>query len=188
MPEAFRAAQQADPDAELYYNDYGIEQPAKRARALRLIHDLKARGVRIDGIGIQGHWCVGAVPFQQIEDSVEAFHGAGVKVMITELDLDVLPRQGSGADTGQTERGHDDPYAAGCPPEVLARQAADYAALFRLFRRDADKISRVTFWNLHDGRSWLNQWPRKRTDYPLLWDRQLQPKPAFFAVLDASSG
>ena len=103
--------------------------------------------------------------------------------MITELDLDVVPRKNQGADVSQTEKGTDDPYANGCPPEVLQRQAADYAALFKLFRKHADKVSRVTFWNLHDGRSWLNTWPRRRTNYPLLWDRQLQPKPAFDAVM-----
>ena len=181
--EAFLAAQKADPKAELYYNDFSIEHAGKREKALRLIRELQARGVRLDGIGIQGHWTTGKVPFQQIEESIVAFHKAGVKVMITELDLDVVPRKGHGADVGQQEKGTDDPYAAGCPPEVLQRQAADYAALFKLFRKHADKISRVTFWNLHDGRSWLNYWPRQRTNYPLLWDRQLQPKPAFDAVM-----
>jgi len=183
IAEAFLAAHKADPQAELYYNDYSIEHLGKREKALRLIRELQARGVRLDGIGIQGHWEVGKVPFKQIEESIIAFHKAGVKVMITELDLDVVPRKGHGADVGQQEKGTDDPYAAGCPPKVLQRQAADYAALFRLFRKHAGKISRVTFWNLHDGRSWLNYWPRQRTNYPLLWDRQLLPKPAFDAVM-----
>jgi endo-1,4-beta-xylanase len=181
--EAFLAAQKADPKAELVYNDFGIEQPAKRQKTLRLIRELRERGARLDGVGIQGHWASGRVPLQQIEESIVAFHQAGVKVMITELDLDVVPRKNQGADVSQTEKGTDDPYANGCPPEVLQRQAADYAALFKLFRKHADKVSRVTFWNLHDGRSWLNTWPRRRTNYPLLWDRQLQPKPAFDAVM-----
>ena len=183
--EAYLAAQKADPSAELYYNDYGIEQPAKRAKALRLIRELRTHGARVDGIGIQGHWETGKVPFSKIDDSIVAFHGAGLKVMITELDLDVVPRKSGSAEVGEKEKTVEDPYANGCPPEVLQRQAEDYAALFRLFRKHSDKITRVTFWNLHDGRSWLNKWPRKRTNYPLLWDRQLQPKPAFFSVLQA---
>lgn len=185
--EAYLAAQKADPNAELYYNDYNIEQPVKRQKALRLIHELRDHGARVDGIGIQGHWQAGKVPFQEIEDSIVAFHNAGLKVMITELDLDVVPRKAHGADVTQTETELDDPYANGCPPDVLQRQAADYAALFTLFRKHAAEIGRVTFWNLHDGRSWLNKWPRKRTDYPLLWDRNLQPKPAFYAVIAAAT-
>ena len=181
--DAFLAAQKADPSAELYYNDFGIEAPVKREKALRLIRELRDRGARVDGIGIQGHWQTGKVPLNNIEDSIAAFHEAGLKVMITELDLDVVPRQSTGADASQKEKDLDDPYANGCPPQVLQQQATDYAALFRLFRKHADKITRVTFWNLHDGRSWLNVWPRKRTNYPLLWDRQLQPKPAFAAVM-----
>ena len=185
--EAFLAAQKADPSAELYYNDYRIEAPVKREKALRLIRELRERGARVDGIGIQGHWQTGKVPLKNIEDCIAAFHEAGLKVMITELDLDVVPRKSAGADAGQKEKDLDDPYANGCPPQVLQQQATDYAALFRLFRKHADKITRVTFWNLHDGRSWLNVWPRKRTNYPLLWDRQLQPKTAFGAVMGVAA-
>jgi endo-1,4-beta-xylanase len=123
------------------------------------------------------------IPYQEIEDAIVAFHAEGVKVMITELDLDMVPRTASGADVSQREGGAVDPYARGCPPEVLKRQAEQYARLFALLNKHADKIARVTFWGLHDGRSWLNGWPRKRTNYPLLWARDLQPKPALAAVL-----
>jgi endo-1,4-beta-xylanase len=185
--EAFIAARKADPDVQLYYNDYRLEVPDKRAKALRLLRDLKQQQVPIDGIGIQGHWALDQVPFQDLEDAIVAFHAEGVKVMITELDLDMVPRAASGADIGQRESGSNDPYAKGCPPEMLKRQAEQYAKLFALFHKHADKIARVTFWGLHDGRSWLNGWPRKRTNYPLLWDRKLQPKPAFAAVLGVTS-
>ena len=181
--EAFRAARAADPKAELYYNDYNIELPEKRAKVLRLIRELKARNVPIDGIGIQGHWILDNVPFKEIEDAIVAFHDEGLKVMITELDIDVVPRR-SGADvSGGDTAGGSNPYAQGCPPEVLQRQAQQYAALFAIFQKHADKVSRVTFWGLDDGRSWLNNWPSKRTNYPLLWSRDLQPKPALQAVL-----
>ena len=183
VAEAFLAARKADPKVELYYNDYTIEMPDKRAKVLRLLRDLKQCQVPIDGVGIQGHWFLDQIPFQEIEDSIVAFHAAGVKVMITELDLDMVPRSGSGADVNQREHGGADPYANGCPPEVLKRQAEQYAKLFALFRKHSDKIARVTFWGLDDGHSWLNSWPRKRTNYPLLWARDLQPKPALAAVL-----
>ena len=183
IEEAFVAAHAADPKADLYYNDYNIELPEKRAKTLRLLRELKTRNVHIDGIGIQGHWILDTVPFKEIEDTIIAIHSEKVKVMITELDIDVVPRR-SGADVRDRETvGGGDPYAAGCPPEVLQRQARQYAALFAIFKKHADKIERVTFWGLDDGRSWLNSWPSERTNYPLLWTRDLQPKPALKAIL-----
>lgn len=184
IAEAFLAAQKTDPKAELYYNDYNIEQPVKRAKALRLVHELRAAHVRLDGIGIQGHWQLDKIPFQDIEDSIIAFHNEGLKVMITELDLDMVPRKTNGANVSSKESQTDDPYQQGIPPEVLARQAEQYAKLFALFRKHPEAITRVTFWGLDDGRSWLNTWPHKRTNYPLLWDRNFNPKPALQAVLD----
>ncbi len=112
-----------------------------------------------------------------------AFHQEGLKVMITELDLDVVPRQAPGADPSLHEQNNSNPYPNGCPPELLQRQAEQYARLFALFRKHAGQVSRVTFWGLDDGRSWLNHWPRERTNYPLLWDRAARPKPALAAVL-----
>jgi len=181
--EAFRAARLADPEAKLYYNDYSIEQPAKREKALRLIRMLKTKGVPIDGIGIQGHWEIDRVPFDDIERSIKAFHAEGLRVGITELDIDVVPRNYSGADISATAAAAADLYSNGCPPEILARQAEQYAKLFQLFKTHADKIAVVTFWGLHDGRSWLNAWPNNRTNHPLLWDRCLAPKPALESVL-----
>jgi endo-1,4-beta-xylanase len=181
--KAFQFAHEADPDAELQYNDYNIESNPKRDRTIRLIKKLQAAGVPVAAVGIQGHWILDKVPYSQIETSINEFHKLGVKVMITELDLDVLPRQASGADINQTERDE----AKGTPAisdEILKRQAQQYAKLFELFHRHRDAVSRVTFWGLNDGRSWLNYWPRQRTDYPMLFDRQNHPKPAFQAVID----
>jgi len=183
IAQAFLAARRADPRAELYYNDYGIEQPVKREKALRLIRDLQRQKVPLQGIGIQGHWELDKVPYQDIEDAILAFHNEGLAVAITELDLDVVPRAVAGADAARQESATADPYAGGLPPEIQQRLADQYARLFALFYKHRDKISRVTFWGLHDGRTWLNHWPSKRTNHPLLWDRQLQPKPALAAVL-----
>ena len=183
IAEAFIAARKADPKAELYYNDYGIERPPKRDKALRLIRDLKQRRAPIQGIGIQGHWTIDHIPFKEIEEAILAFHAEGMKVMITELDIDVVSRETAGAEAGTKERNGGDPFAKGLPANLQQRLADQYARLFALFLKHRDEITRVTFWGLHDGRSWLNQWPSKRTNHPLLWDRSLQPKPAFSAVL-----
>lgn len=187
IAEAFIAARAADPGAELYYNDYNIERRAKRAKALRLIRELKARNAPIQGIGIQGHWRLDRIPFEAIEEAIVAFHAEGLRVSISELDIDVVPREFGGAEVGIVERGDADPFAAGLPPEVQQRLAEQYARLFAIFLRHRDKIARVTFWGLHDGRSWLNHWPRRRTNHPLLWDRNLRPKPAYFAVIRAAT-
>lgn len=181
---AFAFAHDADPEASLYYNEWGAEMPDKRWKALRLISELKSRGLRIDGVGIQGHWELDDVPFKEIDDAISEFHSAGVQVMITELDVDVvLPRFIDDLTSSQVEERVGDPYASGCPPEILARQAGQYAELFRVFRHHADALSRVSFWGLHDGRSWLNVWPYRRKNYPLLFDRDCRGKAAYQAVM-----
>jgi endo-1,4-beta-xylanase len=179
---AFRFAREADPGVELYYNDYDIERPAKRERTLRLIEQLDAAGQRPHGVGIQGHWILDQVPFEEIARALRIYSELGLEVMITELDLDVVQRPNAGADVAQRAREPGpDPYLAGCPPEVLERQAQQYERLFEIFLDQG--VSRVTFWGPQDGRSWLNYWPGPRTNYPLLFDRQAQPKPAFQRVL-----
>jgi endo-1,4-beta-xylanase len=183
IAEAFIAAHKADPKAELYYNDYDIERQPKRDKALRLIRDLKERGAPVHGIGIQGHWKLDHIPFQDIEDAILAFHSEGIQVAITELDIDVGKRKTDGADVGRLERARADLYANGLPDDAQQRLADQYAQLFALFLKHQDKITRVTFWGLHDGRSWLNYWPFQRTNHPLFWDRDLQAKPALSAVL-----
>ena len=106
-----------------------------------------------------------------------------MQVMITELDIDVVTRESAGAEAATRERGGADPFVNGLPDTIQQRLADQYTRLFALFLKHRDKITRVTFWGLHDGRSWLNNWPTKRTNHPLLWDRALKPKPALSAVL-----
>jgi endo-1,4-beta-xylanase len=184
IAKAFEFAAAADPGAELYYNDYSNENPGKREKTLRLLKELKAAGVKVDGVGIQGHWMLGGPDAKTIDDAIGAFKRAGVKVMITELDVDVLPRRQGGADVAAREQGGADPYKDGLPPDVARKQANRYAEMFRVFDKHKDAVTRVTFWGVHDGRSWLNNWPvRGRTNHPLLWDRQMKPKPALEAVL-----
>ncbi|GAB3745827.1 endo-1,4-beta-xylanase [Spirosoma pomorum] len=186
ITDAFRLAQEASPGTELYYNDYNNEQPAKRAGCIAIIKKIKDAGVRIDGVGIQGHWHVGRVPLAEIEESINQYAALGLKVMFTELDIEVLPRNFQGADVGQrmTANATSNPYPEALPDSVQQQLAADYEALFKLFLKHKDKVSRVTFWGVNDGDSWLNGWPvRGRTNYPLLFDRKNQPKPAFYSVV-----
>ena len=186
MLKAFEFAHEADPDVELHYNDYGIEVGGKRDRALRLIRQIKAAGLRIDAVGIQGHWALESPSPAEIEQGIQAFADEGLKVMITELDIDVLPRSHDyGADIAATESHGMDPYTAGLPDEVQRKLADRYGTLFATFLRHP-QITRVTLWGVSDRDTWLNYFPvRGRTNHPLLWDRQLQPKPAFTAVIEA---
>jgi endo-1,4-beta-xylanase len=181
--KAFQFAHEADPDAELYYNDYGIDVGGKRDRAVRLIRQIKEAGLRIDAVGIQGHWRLQSPSVEEIERGIRTFVDERLKVMITEMDVDVLPRNGQGADINATERQGNDPYRAGLPEDVQRSLADRYGALFTMFMR-YPQITRVTLWGVSDGDSWLNNFPvRGRTNHPLLFDRQLQPKLAFREVI-----
>lgn len=184
---AFELAREADPGAELYYNDYNIEQPEKRQRTLRLLRELLAAGARVDGVGIQGHWLLDKVPFDDLRAAIADYRALGLKVMITELDLDVVDRPDCSADIS-VQRAYApsaDVYRDGLPEAVARRQAEQYAELFRIFS-EPGAVTRVTFWGLHDGKSWLNTWPGKRTNHPLLFDRACRPKAAFAAVMGAA--
>jgi len=186
VTEAFRIAQKAAPNTELYYNDYNIEQPKKRAGTIAIIKKIQAAGVRIDGVGIQGHWHLNKIPLKDIEESILEFSALGLKVMFTELDIEVLQRNFQGADVSQRVASNPalNPYVNGLPDSVQVQLANDYESLFKLFLKHKDKVTRVTFWGVADGNSWLNGWPvRGRTNYPLLFDRQYKPKPAYYKVI-----
>jgi endo-1,4-beta-xylanase len=191
IKEAFDLAAKADPKAELYYNDYNIEQPAKRAGAIALIKKLKASGTKIDGVGIQGHWSLLGASLEEIEATIIAFSELGIKVAFTELDFTVIPNPWDlkGAEVNQSFASFEgdpkmNPYPKALPDSVQKALTKRYAGLFKLFLKHKDKISRVTFWGVNDGHSWLNFWPIKgRTNYPLLFDRNYLPKPAYEAIL-----
>lgn len=191
LPLAFQFAHEADPDAELYYNDYGMESARKRQAVVALIRDLRRRGLRIDAVGMQSHLSLWT-NLEEYERSIEAFAAEGVKVMITELDVSVLPWPGEmpNADISTSFEYQEkyNPYRNGLPSDVAAQQADFYRRLFAIYRRHSADISRVTFWGVHDGTSWLNNFPiRGRTNYPLFFDRQLQRKPFVDDILRAWS-
>ena len=188
LVKAFEFAYEADPAAQLYYNDYSLENEAKRKGAIELIKKLKEHGVPIYAVGLQSHDKMDWPTAQQQAETIEAFASMGVKVNITELDIDVLPRasQHRGADISLNVelRAQLNPYANGLPDSVQQALAKRYAELFAIFVKHGDVIDRVTFWGVTDGDSWLNGWPvRGRTSYPLLFDRDGKPKPAYTAVI-----
>ncbi len=191
--KAFQYAAEADPEAELYYNDYSLENPAKRDGAVRLVKSLQAAGVKVTGVGTQEHQKMDWPTPALVDSMFTAFHTLGVQVNVSELDVDLLPRatRDVGADVATRARAKAglDPYAAGLPDSAQASLARRYAELFAVYVRHKDAVGRVTFWGVRDGDSWLNGWPVKgRTSHPLLFDRAGAPKPAFDAVVRVGTG
>lgn len=168
--EAFRAARAADPNAKLFYNDYRETDPVKREKIFTLISRLRAEGL-IDGMGMQGHWNIDHPSNDLLIDAINRYSSLGLDIFITELDVSIYTSQSA-------------PVQA-FTPELALRQRATYARFFGVFRRHKDQINNVTFWGVHDGVSWLNNWPVPgRDDHPLLFDRNHNPKEAYFGVIN----
>lgn len=192
IAKAFIFAHEADPDAQLIYNDFNIENPDKRAGTVRLIRKLLDQGIPISGVGIQEHVRLDWPSRELLSEAISEYATLGIKVMITELDVDVLPsafdNQGADLSLHAELRDELNPYANGLPEDVQQALAKRYGELFSVYLEHADSIARVTLWGLHDGGSWLNHWPmRGRTSYPLLHDRNMEPKPAFFKILEVGT-
>ena len=188
LAKAFEYAHAADPAAELYYNDYALERPAKRAGAVKLIRNLQAAGVTVTAVGLQGHDSLTWPTVDEQESTIVAFQQLGVKVNITELDVDMLPRatREPTADVSVSveAKAQLDPYKEGLPMAQQQALGRRYFDLFGVFYKHRDAITRITFWGVTDGSSWLNNYPvRGRTNYPLLFDRQGQTKLAFLQVV-----
>jgi len=188
IEKAFEYAHEADPQAELTYNDYSLENEAKLKGALALVARLKADGIPITTVGIQGHDSLEFPTIEQEDAAITAFANLGVKIAISELDIDVLPRDPKMFSADVSLKMKQDPkmnpYANGLPDDVQQALAKRYAGLFSVYLKHRAEMSRVTFWGVTDGDSWLNNWPVPgRTSYPLLFDRSGKPKPAFDAVI-----
>lgn len=190
IPLAFQYAHEADPDAELYLNDYGMNVPGRRDTYVRLIKDLQERGLRIDAIGMQGHMGMDYPSLNEFEESLLAFAGTGIKVMITEWDMSALPtlnRTANISDTIAFKKAMN-PYSEELPDSVSQVWNNRMKDVFNLFLKHADKITRVTAWGVSDGDSWKNDFPVKgRKDYPLLFDRNHEPKDFVKELLEASN-
>ena len=173
---AYEFAHEADPEAVLFYNDFNMEDsPEKRQGAIDLVEMLQENGAPIHGIGTQSHFDLDTFPgLDAVEQTLIDFGELDLeRVDVTELDIDVIPRDGEL-----------DPFADGVPDDVLAEQTELYRNLFEIYLDHSDIVDRVTFWGVDDGGSWQNYFPEERTNYPLLFDRDYQPKPAYDAIME----
>lgn len=177
IEQAFRYAHQADPKAILFYNDYNTENPVKREKIYRMLKKLLSRGVPIHGIGLQAHWSVNTPSREELEKSIKMFSSLGLTIQFTELDISVY----TGNQGGQIIRGQRDTTAAVFTKEMEEKQLEKYRMVFEVFRKYKKNISGVTFWNLSDRYSWLDN--RGKKNFPLLFDTNLQPKKAYYEVI-----
>ena len=179
IAKAFEYAHEADPDALLFYNDFDTEKPAKRDHIYQMLKGLLDQGVPVHGMGLQGHWSIyDELTVAGLEESITRFASLGLTVQITELDISVYPK-----DWNRKERRESD--STSFTPEKEQMQIDKYKMIFDVLRKHKDKVSGVTFWNISDRKSWLDNFPIKgRKDYPLLFDETLQPKKAFWEVVD----
>ncbi len=191
IAKAFEYAHEADPKAQLTYNDYNLEHRAKRNGAIKLIKELQAEGIPITSVGMQGHMSLNQPSLKEEDETITAFGKLGVKVAISELDIDVLPKatqqQTAEISLKVAQNATLNPYTEGLPAAVQQQLAVRYRNLFDIFLKHSGIVTRVTFWGVTDADSWLNNWPVKaRTSYPLLFDRNGQPNLAFYAVLSTA--
>ena len=182
---AFQCAHEADPDAELYLNDYSMAKPAKREAYLRLIDKLKHYGLRVDAIGLQVHVGLDYPDMNELERSMQDFIATGLKIQFTELDVNALPNvfeegnENAAVENDIAYNQRMNPYTEGLPDSVQQLWNARLQAMFDLALKYSDRMNRVTMWGVYDQQSWLNDWPMKgRTNYPLLFDRNYKLKEA----------
>lgn len=169
--KAFQFAHEADPNAELYYNDYGLENEPKRKSAIALITKLQQNHIPITAVGLQGHYTLNWPSLEQIENTIAAFSELGIKINISELDIDILPQAWDLQNIPVSPEMHAslNPYMTGLPDSLNKALAHRYAELFSVFLKHSSSVKRVTFWGLTDQDSWLNNIPIKdRTNYPPL--------------------
>lgn len=186
---AFKFAQEADSNAELYYNDYSLPKSAKRDSVVKMVNELKEKGIRIDAIGMQGHYTIDFPTFEAFDSAIMALSSTGSKIMITELDMTLLPNpdKNVGADISRKYELRDElnPYKDGLPDSVKMVLSERYTGLFNVLLKHSDVVSRVTFWGVNDQQSWRNYWPvNGRVDYPLLFDRSNQPKQVYYDLIN----
>jgi endo-1,4-beta-xylanase len=173
---AFRIARSVNPDIKLVYNDYNLVNPAKLERACTMLKELADAGVPIDAVGLQGHWS-NDITAEMLQTAIDRISALGFKIQVTELDVTTYTAyHGDGAKNQVQET---QPYTT----QVEDKLAESYKRFFEVLHKNAGKVNSVTFWGLDDGRTWLNGFPvRGRTDYPLLFDKQLKPKKAYYSV------
>jgi len=180
IPLALQYAHEADPEAELYLNDYGMNVPGRRDAYVKLVRDLKKRGLRVDAIGMQGHMGMDYPEFSEFEAAIDSFANTGCKVMITEWDMSALPTAHMGANVSDTVAFNKamNPYTDQLPDSVSSKWNKRMGDVMDILIRHSDDITRVTVWGVSDGGSWRNDFPVKgRKDYPTFFDRDHKMKP-----------
>lgn len=178
VSKAFQFAHEADPDAQLFYNDYNEIDPVKREKIYRLVMELKKAGVPIHGVGLQAHWAINEPSRDQLEKTLARFAETGLKIQITELDISVYPKEHSARERRPEDSNTE--FSA----EKEQKQLEVYKMCFELFRKYKDHITGVTFWNISDRGSWLDNFPvRGRKDYPLLFDKEMKRKKVYDSVV-----
>jgi endo-1,4-beta-xylanase len=176
--KAFEYAHEADPNAVLFYNDYNTERPEKRERVYKLLKKLVDAKVPINAVGIQAHWSIYEPSADDLIETIKKFSSLGLKVQVTELDVSIYPWEKA---RRSMRPGESDTFT----PQLEQMQKDKYAQIFKIFRDYKDVITGVTFWNIYDGRTWLDNYPvAGRKNYPLLFDENLKPKKAYFNVID----
>lgn len=179
ISKAFQYAHEADPNAVLFYNDYNEINPVKRAKIIKLVKHLKDAGIPVNGVGLQSHWAVNEPSRGQLDSTLQQFAQLGLKLQITELDISVYPKE------HQARARKPEDVDTSFSPEREQKQLEVYQMAFELFRKYKNVISGVTFWNVSDKNSWLDNFPvQHRKDYPLLFDTNLHPKKAYWKVVD----
>jgi endo-1,4-beta-xylanase len=176
--KAFEYAHAADPKAILFYNDYDTEDPKKRERIYTMLKKLIAAKVPVHGVGLQGHWNIYDADLgRELAASIEKFASLGLKVQVTELDISVYRSEAS---RRQKRADETDTFT----PEQEQKQFEQYKIVFDTFRKYKGKLTGITFWNVSDRRSWLDNFPvAGRKNYPLLFDRENKPKRAYYEVV-----
>ena len=176
--KAFEYAHEADPDAKLFYNDYNTERPEKTERVYRLVKSLVDKKVPIHGVGLQGHWSIFEPSEQELKYTIDKFSSLGLEVQITELDMSVYKWE---KERRQKRADESDEYTA----DLQQKQTEQYQKVFKIFRENKDKLTSVTFWNITDKYTWLDNYPVPgRKNYPLLFDANYQPKQAYWSVVN----
>ena len=170
IAKVFEYAREADPDAALFYNDYNAAHPAKRDRIYDMVKKMKAAGVPIDGIGMQGHYNIYGPSMEDFEAAIEKYATVVDNIHITELDLRTNTEQGGQLVFSRGKGGEVAPY-------IRTLHDAQYARLFRVMRKHKDVIKNVTFWNLSDADSWIGA-----DNYPLPFDRNYKPKNVYYTI------
>lgn len=168
--KVFQFAREADPNVELFYNDYNACQPAKRDRIYNMVKKMKEMGAPIDGIGMQGHYNIYFPSMEDFDAAIVKYSKIVDKIHITELDLRTNEEMGGQLQFSLGKAGE-------VPQYIKTLHEAQYANLFRVLRKHKDVVKNVTFWNLSDADSWIGV-----NNYPLPFDKDVKPKKVYYTI------